>query len=116
MKSMLKEAESREKFLELVAESIKKQLKEQITKLLDRSDENRSLPDDEAIVCFENLDMSSSQYGHRVFMTVGPARTYTLEDVKQDSVHLGEVPSQFLHPVQYWRCGNEAQEKAAKGS
>ncbi len=52
----------------------------------------------EGVVCFEVLQMDSSQFGHRTFMCFGPGCTY--KDVPTG--HLGDVPSRFAWPVAYW--------------
>jgi hypothetical protein len=57
--------------------------------------------DAEALVCFENVDFTSSHFGHRAALVVGPSNTYTLADVMEPGAHLGEVPSVFQYPVAY---------------
>jgi len=52
----------------------------------------------DAVVCFENLDMSSNQLGRRTAMAIGPDRTYKTVDAVQGK-HLGDVPSRFQWPV-----------------
>lgn len=59
------------------------------------------------VVCFENLDMWSSQFGRRVALAVGerPAGaevpTWKLSDVLAPHFRLGDLPSQFQYPVAY---------------
>ena len=59
-------------------------------------------PDRTALVCFENIDLSSSQLGHRTACVVGPSNTFrSLEHLTQPGVRLGDVPSRFQYPVAY---------------
>ena len=58
-------------------------------------------PDKQAIVCFENLDMWSSNLGHRSAVVVGPSTSWTLEKVVEPGFRLGDVPSRFQYPVAY---------------
>lgn len=70
-------------------------------------------PDCEAIVCFENLDLSSSNLGARTALVVGPSNTYKLEDIIKPGARLGDVPSRFQYPVSYvdYRKENSHYEK-----
>lgn len=56
-------------------------------------------PDCEALVCFENQQMDSSEFGRRSALVVGPSNTYTLQDVQKEGCRLGDVPSRFQYPV-----------------
>lgn len=58
-------------------------------------------PDKEALVCFENIDMSSSQIGQRAALVVGPSNTYKLEDIIKPGARLGDIPSRFQYPVSF---------------
>lgn len=60
------------------------------------------------VVCLENLDMWSSQFGHRSALAVGhrpegaEIPTWTIGDVlKTPYFRLGDVPSRFQYPVAY---------------
>lgn len=59
----------------------------------------------EAVICFENLDMWSSQFGLRTAMIVGPSCTYQLATLGPD-FRLGDVPSRFQYPTAYWLIGD----------
>ncbi|HYG24484.1 MAG TPA: hypothetical protein VEH04_17025 [Verrucomicrobiae bacterium] len=63
------------------------------------------LPGADAVVCFEVLDMSSSQCGHRTALVIGPGCTY--QEGHLVDARLGDVPSRFAYPVAIWRvrCG-----------
>jgi len=64
----------------------------------------------EAVVCFENLDMWSSNLGHRTAMIVGPGCTYQLAQIETlPNFRLGDVPSRFQYPVAFWRSGNKTE-------
>lgn len=53
-----------------------------------------------AVVCFENKQMDSSQFGARSALVIGEGRTYTtLESV--EGQHLNDLPSQRQYPVSY---------------
>lgn len=68
-----------------------------------------------AVVCFENLDMDSSQLGARTAVIVGPECTYKDVEACQGQ-HLGDVPSRFQWPVVYCRKESfNAFKKAADG-
>lgn len=73
------------------------------------------------VVCFQNIDMWSSQLGRRTSMIVGSKQTYTLEKILRDpSCHLGDVPSRFQYPVAYASVASlkvalPGQEKAEGG-
>jgi hypothetical protein len=56
----------------------------------------------EAVVCLENLQMDSSQCGHRAALIVGPSCTFQVKHL-EDGFRLGEVPSRFQYPVAIWR-------------
>lgn len=60
------------------------------------------LRDDVAGICiFENLDMWSSNLGESSALAYGPGCTYkTIDDLKGQ--HLGDVPSRFKYPTQYY--------------
>jgi len=54
------------------------------------------------VVCLENLNAWSSQFGHRVSMIVGAKQSCTLNRVlKTPYFRLGGKPSQFCYPVAY---------------
>lgn len=54
------------------------------------------------VVCFENLDMWSSQFGHRTSIVVGSKQGQSLEKVLTTPyARIGEVPSRFQYPVAY---------------
>lgn len=58
--------------------------------------------DVDGVVCFVNLDFSSSQFGHRTALIYGPGCTYkTLEETAAG--HLGDVPSRFQYPQEYYQ-------------
>src|SRR5262245_48952029 len=53
------------------------------------------------LMCYEVLQMDSSQFGHRHFMIYGPGCTYrTAADAANG--RLGDVPSRFAYPVAYY--------------
>jgi hypothetical protein len=57
-------------------------------------------PTAEGLVCFENLQMDSSQLGRRTAAVFGPDNTF-----KQSNLHearLGDVPSRFQYPRYIW--------------
>lgn len=85
-----------------------RQLKEtEFLDLFDPSTHNAILaaaaryPDCEAIVCFENQQMDSSQFGNRAALVVGPSNSRTLADCLKEGARLGDVPSRFQYPVAY---------------
>lgn len=52
------------------------------------------------LVCFSNIDMSSSHFGERTCMSLGPDCTY--KSVKEiEGQHLGDTPSTFKYPTHY---------------
>lgn len=54
------------------------------------------------VVCFENIDMWSSQLGHRTALVVGTKQSWTLEGLLGTPYfRLGDVPSRFQYPVAY---------------
>ena len=56
----------------------------------------------EALVVFENLDFSASEYGQRATMQIGPTCTYkTVKEVEGKPI--GQTPSVFKYPVAYCR-------------
>ena len=55
------------------------------------------LPGTSALVCFENLDLSSSELGRRSCLAVGPMRARTEQQALES--HLGMTPSRFQYPV-----------------
>lgn len=69
--------------------------------------------DTQVLVCFENLQMDSSNCGHRQAMAVGPKRTYQVETLR--TMRLGDVPSQFTYPVAVWLSHMSEEEFAAVG-
>lgn len=57
----------------------------------------------EAVICMENLDMWSSQLGHRTALIVGPGCTFQLKQIETlPNFRLGDVPSRFQYPTAYW--------------
>lgn len=58
-------------------------------------------PDAEAIVVFENVDMSSSRLGERSALVVGPSNTFTNVEDASDK-WLGDLPSERQYPTAYW--------------
>lgn len=61
-------------------------------------------PNATAVVCFENLDMCSSELGHRSALVVGPDNTFTsVEDCR--GKHLNDLPSQRQYPVSWCPTG-----------
>ena len=57
-------------------------------------------PATKGIILFENVDMWSSNLGHRSVLCFGPDRTCkSIEEIKGQ--HLGDVPSRFLYPQIY---------------
>lgn len=72
------------------------------------------------VVCFENLDMWSSNHGHRSSLVVGvkPAGaeipSWTLERVlSTPHFRLGDVPSRFQYPVAYAEVSSLRAEAGA---
>jgi len=57
--------------------------------------------DCEALVCFENLQMDSSQLGARTALVVGPNNTLKLAQLEDGGTRLGDCPSRFQYPVAY---------------
>jgi hypothetical protein len=58
-------------------------------------------PNARGLVCFENLQTDSSQFGHRTAVAYGPGMTYdTLITLLVG--RLGDVPSRFQYPVKYY--------------
>lgn len=54
----------------------------------------------EYVVCFQNLQMDSSNFGKRTMMVIGPACTSkTVDEIREG--HLGQTPSTFQYPVAY---------------
>lgn len=52
------------------------------------------------VVCYENLDLSSSQIGTRSALAYGPGcQVKTIEEAAK--YRLGDVPSRFQYPVAY---------------
>ncbi len=70
-------------------------LHEQIRRLTTR-------PGVEAVVCFENLDVGASEFGHRTALFMGPGCTYGLGEI-ENGCRLGDVPSRFQYPTAFWR-------------
>ena len=53
------------------------------------------------VVSYENLDLCSSQCGHRTALIYGPGCTYkTLDEAAAG--RLGDVPSRFEYPREYY--------------
>lgn len=52
------------------------------------------------LVCFTNLDLCSSQMGHRTACVVGEPYTYRNLDMAREG-RLGDVPSRFQYPTEY---------------
>jgi hypothetical protein len=52
------------------------------------------------VVLFENLDFSSSNFGLRTVLCVGPSCTYKTVEELHDH-HLGDVPSRFQWPTMW---------------
>lgn len=79
-----------------------------------------------AAVCFENLDLSSSEFGMRSHLPVGPiwSTLRCLEDTEAMEPGrlgrpLGETPSRFRYPTWYWKrptCEEDNQWEAAQDS
>lgn len=67
------------------------------------------------LVLFENQDFTSSQFGARTALAVGPSRTYqTLESV--EGQWLNDLPSQRQYPVAYAGTGrSKVHETFANG-
>lgn len=57
--------------------------------------------DCEALVCFQKLDLSSSQRGQTTALVVGPSNTYKLSDIVKPEARLGDLPSRFQYPVAF---------------
>ena len=53
------------------------------------------------LVCFEVLDMCSSQLGHRTFCVIGGDTFPNVESLVNGNVHLGDVPSRMAYPKVY---------------
>jgi hypothetical protein len=64
-----------------------------------------SLSGAEAVVCFENLDMSSPSFGDRAALAMGHARTFQVPMLEEAGCRLGSVPSEFKYPR--YLCWNE---------
>lgn len=65
-------------------------------------------PDCEGIVCMENLQMDSSQFGARSALVMGPSNSWPLVKVKEAGFRLGDVPSRFQYPTAYVDYRKEA--------
>lgn len=63
---------------------------------------NSCKPGVEAVVCLENLQMDSSNFGKRTALIVGPGCTYQLKHLEGE-FRLGELPSTFQYPVSVWK-------------
>ena len=50
------------------------------------------------IVCFENPNMNSSEFGHRTAVIAGPGCTYRTLDMALEG-RLGDTPSRFQYPT-----------------
>lgn len=61
----------------------------------------RPCPEAHGVVCYEVLQMDSSQYRHRQFMLFGPGCTYKTID-QAAAGRLGDTPSRFAYPVAYF--------------
>ena len=69
------------------------------------------------VVCFENLDMWSSQLGARTALVVGSKQSFTLEKVLGTPYfRLGDVPSRFKYPVAYASVEALREALPAQGS
>jgi len=53
----------------------------------------------EAVVCMENLDMTSSLFGDRTALAVGPGRTFQMSTIGDAAFRIGESPSTFQYPT-----------------
>lgn len=54
------------------------------------------------VLCMENLDLWSSNLGHRTALIVGEKQTWTLQKaLGTPYFRLGDVPSRFQYPVAY---------------
>jgi len=54
----------------------------------------------EYVVVFENLQMDSSNFGHRSALMIGAqCENKTIDDIRER--RLGDVPSRFQYPVHY---------------
>lgn len=54
------------------------------------------------VVCFENLDMWSSELGQRSAVIVGSKQTHSIESILDTPYsRIGDVPSRFRYPVAY---------------
>jgi hypothetical protein len=103
-------------FVNPVAGPLSKLTETQLLDKLDPSVHDRVLAsaakyqDCEALVLFENIDMSSSELGRRSVLVVGPSNTRTLAQAVE--THLGDVPSRFQFPVAYvdYRKNQEPQD------
>jgi hypothetical protein len=65
-------------------------------------------PDALGMVCYENLDFNSSEFGARAALVVGPSNT--LKEVPDGHTPIGDVPSRFKYPVGF--CSRPALLKA----
>lgn len=57
-------------------------------------------PTAQGLVCFENLDMSSSHMGERTACPIGPDNTITFDNLNK--ARLGAVPSVAQYPRYIW--------------
>lgn len=71
-------------------------IRERITGMLARPE-----PEASGVMCYEVLQMDSSQVGHRSFVVFGPGCTYK-DAAEAAKGRLGDVPSRFAYPVAYY--------------
>jgi hypothetical protein len=65
-----------------------------------------------AVVLFENEDFSSSQFGQRTALVVGPQNTYTSVEACEGK-HLNDLPSQRQY-AKVWCPAAEILDEVAK--
>lgn len=64
-------------------------------------DSLKRYPTAQGLICFENLQMDSSQFGSRTACVFGPNNTFN--DSNLEEARLGSTPSVFQYPRYMWR-------------
>lgn len=59
-------------------------------------------PDAQGLICFENLQLDSSQAGDRTAVVFGPSNTFNESNLAD--ARLGSVPSNFQYPRYMYRA------------
>jgi hypothetical protein len=68
----------------------------------DRIKANSQKPGVDAVVCFENLQMDSSEFGKRSALIMGPGCSHALTEIETGG-RLGDTPSRHQYPTALWR-------------